>query len=81
MSDTPDMNDPVNAAKQVTDQALLDSAFLLAYKDSRGENTNRIMNREDFRKGWNQCLIAMGVGLQVPSDVWDKYVWRGEIKK
>lgn len=71
------MSDKETASQvqQVTDQALLDSAFLLAYKDSRGDS-NRIMNREDFRRGWNQCLIAMGVHLQVPEDVWDKYQWR-----
>lgn len=61
--------------KEVTEQATLDSAFLLAYKDARGD-CNRIMNREDFRKGWNQCLIAFGVEMQVPEDVWDKYQWR-----
>lgn len=69
------MNDPKYGSNVVLDQALLDSAFLLAYKDARGES-NHVMNREDFRKGWNCCLIACGIQYQVPSDVWDKYQWR-----
>jgi 5-keto 4-deoxyuronate isomerase len=61
----------IDRMQEVTEQANLDAAFLLAYQDARGSN-NRVMNREDFRKGWNQCLVALGITMQVSESVWKK---------
>lgn len=66
-------NESQNPTDKVVNQSTLDGAFLLAYHDARG-TSNKVMNREDFRKGWNQCLIAFGVEFQVGEKVWEKYM-------
>jgi len=69
---------PATKANETVSQATLDGAFLLAYHDAR-DNSNRVMNREDFRKGWNQCLIAFGMTMQVGEKVWDKYMGTAQL--